>query len=206
MKAEFRQECLKKIRSLPKHNKRYRDYRLNHALKIVIANLHVNSILLYWPLSFEPDIRATVKHLRKKRDVYLPFMVGESFKMVPFRLPLHKKPFGLYESGNTNRIINKIDIAIVPAIGVDADGRRIGFGKGMYDRFFPTLKKRPITIFIQSDFCYTDNFICDDYDIKCDGVLTPRHWYAMNRIRDVKRATSRGRNLHFKRHRRFSHF
>jgi 5-formyltetrahydrofolate cyclo-ligase len=212
MKAEFRQECLKKIKSLPKHNKRYRDHKLNNALQKLLQRLYLKksvhhiSILYYWPLPFEADIRTSVKLSKKKMQVYLPFMVGESFKMVPFRLPLHRKSFGILECGNTNKTINKIDIAIVPAIGVDADGRRIGFGKGMYDRFFPTLKNKPIIIFVQSDFCYSNQVICDDYDIQCDAVLTPKLWYAMNRIRDVKRDTLRRRNFHLKRHRRFSHF
>ncbi|MDA3908319.1 MAG: 5-formyltetrahydrofolate cyclo-ligase, partial [Sulfurimonas sp.] len=67
-----------------------------------------------------------------------------------------------------------IDIAIVPTIGVDGKLQRIGFGKGMYDRFFAKLKKKPYTIFIQPEICFTKEFICDDYDIACDLLLTPR--------------------------------
>ncbi|MCW8954404.1 MAG: 5-formyltetrahydrofolate cyclo-ligase, partial [Sulfurimonas sp.] len=95
------------------------------------------------------------------------------FKMVPFRLPLKKKKFGIYEAGNTLRNIKKIDIAIVPIVGVDGRFQRVGFGKGMYDRFFAKLKKRPYIIFIQSEFCYTKEFICDDYDVTCDLIITP---------------------------------
>jgi 5-formyltetrahydrofolate cyclo-ligase len=101
-------------------------------------------------------------------------MEGESFKMVPFRLPLKKKKFGIYEAGNTLRNIKKIDIAIVPIVGVDGNLQRIGFGKGMYDRFFAKLKKRPYTIFIQSEFCFTKELVCDEYDITCDLLITPK--------------------------------
>jgi 5-formyltetrahydrofolate cyclo-ligase len=100
-------------------------------------------------------------------------MQGESFKMVPFRLPLKKKRFGIFEAGNTLRNINKIDIAIIPTVGVDGNLQRIGFGKGMYDRFFEKLKKRPYTIFIQPEFCYTKNILCDAYDVKGDVLITP---------------------------------
>ena len=72
-------------------------------------------------------------------------MDGVSFKMVPLRLPLERKAFGIYEPRASHRKINLIDVAIVPAVGVDGSLRRIGFGKGMYDRFFPTLKTRPFT-------------------------------------------------------------
>ncbi|MBU0721095.1 5-formyltetrahydrofolate cyclo-ligase, partial [bacterium] len=96
------------------------------------------------------------------------------FKMVPFRLPLKEKRFGIFEAGNTIRNIKKIDIAIVPAVGVDGNLQRIGFGKGMYDRFFENLKKKPYTIFIQLEFCYTKKYICDSYDVSCDLLLTPK--------------------------------
>ena len=100
-------------------------------------------------------------------------MQRQSFKMVPFRLPLKQKKFGIYEAGNTLRNINKIDIAVVPAVGVDGNFQRVGFGKGMYDRFFASLQKRPYIIFIQPTLCYTKKNICDDYDIACDLLLTP---------------------------------
>ena len=112
-------------------------------------------------------------------------MQGESFKMVPFRLPLKKKKFGIFEAGNTVRHINKIDIAIVPAVGVDGNLQRVGFGKGMYDRFFEKLQKKPYTIFTQLEFCYTKELICDSYDVKCDLLLTPTKVIRRNK-QDIK--------------------
>ena len=73
-------------------------------------------------------------------------MEGKSFKMVSYRLPLKKKKFGIYEAGNTIRNIKKIDIAVVPVVGVDGRLQRVGFGKGMYDRFFEKLEKKMYSI------------------------------------------------------------
>ena len=130
--------------------------------------------MVYYPLGFEANIVKTINYLRKKCDVFVPFMEGESFKMVTFRLPLKEKKFGIFEAGNTIRNIKTIDIAIVPAVGVDGNLQRVGFGKGMYDRFFAKLKKRPYIIFTQPQMCFTKKFICDDYDIACDVLLTPK--------------------------------
>ena len=124
-------------------------------------------------MDFEADIRGTITKMRQNCEIYLPFMQQQSFKMVPFRLPLKQKKFGIYEAGNTLRNIKKIDIAVVPAVGVDGNFQRVGFGKGMYDRFFAKLKKRPYIIFIQPTLCKTDKKVCDDYDIACDLLLTP---------------------------------
>ena len=172
-KAQFREKCLKKIRSTSRHNQFYKNALLNAKLQKELKNLKNKKILFYYPLGFEADIRKTLTKMRQDCDVFIPFMQGESFKMVPFRLPLKEKKFGIYEAGNTIRNIKNIDVAIVPVVGVDGNLQRIGFGKGMYDRFFAKLQKRPYTIFIQIDFCHTEKLICDDYDISCDLLLTP---------------------------------
>lgn len=81
----------------------------------------------------------------------------------------------------------------MPVVGVDGNLQRVGFGKGMYDRFFAKLKKRPYTIFIQSEFCYTKEFICDSYDIACDVIITPNikvQNMAKIRNRSAKRDTN----------------
>ncbi len=173
-KVIFRENCLKNIKKMPLHNKTYRNNLLNLRLLQELKKIRNKKILLYYPLEFEANIVKTINILRKKCDVFVPFMEGESFKMVPFRLPLKKKKFGIFEAGNTIRNIKTIDIAIVPAVGVDGNLQRVGFGKGMYDRFFAKLNTKPYIIFIQPEFCYTKELICDDYDIACDLLLTPK--------------------------------
>jgi len=173
-KSKFRENCLQKMRNSSKNNRIYRNAKINLKLMQNLKDIKNKKILFYYPLSYEADIRPTLNYLRKNNTIYIPFMQLQSFKMVPFRLPLKQKKFGIYEAGNTIRNINKIDIAIVPTVGVDGNLQRIGFGKGMYDRFFAKLKKKPYTIFIQTKFCYTKEFICDDYDITCDLLLTPQ--------------------------------
>ncbi|QOY55568.1 5-formyltetrahydrofolate cyclo-ligase [Candidatus Sulfurimonas marisnigri] len=172
-KTIFRQNCLKKIKNSSKINIVYKNSKLNSKLLDKILGLKKKKILLYIPLPFEANIAKTIKILRKKHDIFVPFMEGESFKMVPFRLPLKKKKFGIYEAGNSLRDIKNIDIAVVPIVGMDGKLQRVGFGKGMYDRFFAKLKKRPYIIFVQSDLCQTKEFICDDYDITCNILITP---------------------------------
>jgi 5-formyltetrahydrofolate cyclo-ligase len=113
----FREKCLKKIKKLSKHNKLYRNSLLNEKLYKELRGFKRVKILFYYPLPFEADILKVLNEMRHNCDIYVPFMEGESFKMVPFRLPLKKKKFGIFEAGNTHKNIKKIDIAIVPAVG-----------------------------------------------------------------------------------------
>lgn len=172
-KTRFREISLKKIKNLPKHNALYRAALLEKKLYKMLLRRKKAKILFYYPLPFEANILKVIKKMRGDFEIYVPFMEGESFKMVPFRLPLKKKKFGIFEAGDTYRKINKIDIAIIPAVGVDGNLQRVGFGKGMYDRFFAKLKKKPYVIFTQPELCYTKEFVCDSYDVACDVLITP---------------------------------
>jgi 5-formyltetrahydrofolate cyclo-ligase len=172
-KSDFRTECLKQHKNLSNSGKSYRNGRINHHLLKILRHQKGKRILFYWPFGFEADIRPTILALRPKNSLYLPLMDDVSFKMVPLRYPLERRSFGIYEPRNSNLNLKLIDIAIVPVVGVDATGARIGFGKGMYDRFFPTLKRKPLTIFVQSRRCVSSLSLCDDYDVKGDLFVTP---------------------------------
>ncbi len=173
-KTLFRTKCLKIMKKSSSFNRVYKNNLLNNKLQLELKKIKNKKILLYFPIKNEVDIRKTIAKLRINNEVLLPFMQNESFKVVPFRLPLRKKKFNIYEAGNSLRKNNNIDIAIVPIVGLDGNLQRIGFGKGMYDRFFAKLKKKPYTIFIQMDLCFTKKFICDSHDIKGDILLSTK--------------------------------
>ncbi len=172
-KSTFRKKCLEKLKNRALVNNIYKSALVNKKLLKLLKSKKRKKILFYYPLNMEVNIVKVLYFLRKKHDIYIPFMVKQSFKMVPFRLPLHKKRFGVYEAGNTLRNIKKIDIAIVPVVGIDGNLQRVGFGKGVYDRFFGELETKPYIIFTQQELCYTKDTICDDYDVRGDILITP---------------------------------
>jgi len=174
-KASFRKLCVKKLKAATNSSKKSKEHRLSDELESLLNDINPRSILFYLPLGFEVDLRALLqKQKRMIRKCYVPFMVGESFKMVPYRLPLTRGDFGVSEPNITHKKIKNVDVAIVPVVGVDADARRIGFGKGMYDRFFSQLAKKPITVFVQLDECLCDEKITDYYDVQADIYITPQ--------------------------------
>ena len=72
-------------------------------------------------------------------------MVGLSLEMVRLRLPFLTYKFNC-QAAIWQKMNNvKLDMAVVPAIGVDGAMARIGHGKGFYDRFFDTLPIKPKT-------------------------------------------------------------
>ena len=165
--------------------------KVMRSLQTLIADHNPKSILFYHPMNHEMDLRPLIRHERSKRKLYLPFMVDDSFKMVAYRLPLSVAKYGIIEPKNSLLKINKVDMIIVPIVGVDRHYKRIGFGKGMYDRFVERLDNKPLIIFVQSTLCYTHESITDVYDIKADYIVTPKDFLKIEAKRHDKRSFSR---------------
>ena len=71
----------------------------------------------------------------------------------------------------------KIDIVLVPLLCFDERGFRVGYGKGMYDRFLKKCNPQVITIglsFFEEEDIITD---CDQFDVPLHYVVTPRNIY-----------------------------
>ncbi len=173
-KSDFRKSCIKRLEFTSLFLKYYKNKIIVKKLEDFIKRSDSRNILLYIPLGIEVDVKPLIKNLRKikKREVYVPFMQGESFKIVKYRLPLHKKRFGIKEPNNSFLKARKIDLAIVPVVGIDKLGKRIGFGKGMYDRFFSNLGYKPTMVFTQVILCKSEKILSDNYDIQADYIIT----------------------------------
>jgi len=166
-KAEFREYCL----NLPKYNRYYFSKKIGKILYNVTKPY--KKILLFIPLQNEPDIYFLLKKLKKeKKEVFVPLVEGSKFKMVKFSLPLKKKKFSLLEPHNKQRAREKIDLAVVPVVGMDCDFKRVGFGKGMYDRFFASLGYKPKIVFLQLKPCISKKKVTDSFDIECDEYIS----------------------------------
>ncbi|MCI5787119.1 MAG: 5-formyltetrahydrofolate cyclo-ligase [Helicobacter trogontum] len=133
------------------------------------------NILLYMSLPTEVDITCIMQKLKrdKKYQVFVPKLKKTSFNMVEYRLPLVKNHWRIYEPKTCNIYKNiLIDIAIVPVLGVDKNMKRIGFGKGMYDRFYETLKINPYSIFVSRLRHVSTESLCEWHDIQADKYVS----------------------------------
>jgi len=173
-KSEFRSKSLSTLRAIGKSKARWYDHHIVQELWRLVREAHATSIMLYVPLGLEPDIMPLIATLRKYgMRVYVPFMEGESFRLVQYRLPLKIKKYGVREPNNSYKYrARKIDIAIVPIVGTDRKHRRIGFGKGMYDRFFANEKNNiGHIVFVQRRLMCYPGIVSDPWDIVADEII-----------------------------------
>jgi 5-formyltetrahydrofolate cyclo-ligase len=175
-KKRFRQACLKQLKEASTKGTYFKDRRVISVLHRIIMEMDAKTVMLYLPLATEVDLYPLIRMLRReRRQLYVPFMEGKSFSLVKYRQPLETKRFGIKEPKYSRQYRNKkIDIAIVPIVGIDLTHRRVGFGKGMYDRFFEKeMKYIGKTVFVARDLCYSRQTVTDRYDVGADMIIVP---------------------------------
>lgn len=89
-------------------------------------------------------------------------------------LEIKKNEYGIPEPVNGVEIeINEIDVVIVPMLGFNANGHRLGYGGGFYDRFLSQTKAACIKIGV----CHTAEPITiqniENTDISLDFLISP---------------------------------
>jgi 5-formyltetrahydrofolate cyclo-ligase len=82
----------------------------------------------------------------KKDRTMRPCLLGDSPRLV-------KGLYGIMEPAIKNLIdLKKLDLIIVPGIAFTKDGRRLGRGKGYYDRFLKKIPDKAAAIGLAYDF------------------------------------------------------
>ena len=103
-----------------------------------IANARV--IMAYCSLPDEVDTHLLLDSLsRMGKKIVLPAVIGDSeMEARSYNAPtdLAIGAYGIYEPvGKRFENLEDIDVVIVPGMAFDAEGHRLGRGKGYYDRF-----------------------------------------------------------------------
>lgn len=144
-------------------------------LKNLPEFIQAKNVLLYHSL---PDEVATVSELpiiAEQKQVFLPVVEGENLRIEKYNtnVELHQGAFSIMEPTVTNETITlaDIDLVVVPAVGISRTGKRIGRGKGYYDRLLAT---RPDVLKVGIIFApqLTPDFPCEAHDMPMDIIVT----------------------------------
>jgi 5-formyltetrahydrofolate cyclo-ligase len=96
------------------------------------------SFSAYLPSDGEINLTPLIKMgLKRGKRCYLPVIDGKSLVFCRYRIgdPLAKSRYGLLEPLKINSLAaSKIDLLLIPLVGFDRQGNRLGMGGGFYDR------------------------------------------------------------------------
>lgn len=134
------------------------------------------TVMLYYSLPDEVDTHTLADTLLLgQRTIVLPQVTGEgTMQLRRYTGPASLAPgaYGIMEpTGSVFADYASVDLAIVPGIAFDREGRRLGRGKGFYDRFLPLIPGA-YKIGLCFPFQIADCIPTDSHDIRMDEVVS----------------------------------
>ncbi len=110
---------------------------------------NARKILLFASLKDEPDTWSLLKRsLRLKKQVYLPAIRSDGslgiYRVKNADKDLIPGEFDVWEPRKLKKnmsLLSQMDLALIPGLAFDFKGRRLGRGKGCYDRLLAAKKK-----------------------------------------------------------------
>jgi 5-formyltetrahydrofolate cyclo-ligase len=134
-------------------------------------------IALYQPVHGEvPTDRVMAHAFANGKKVCLPAVEKEglAFRLVSGHPDLVPGRFGIPEPHPDCLPVNPadIDLIVVPGVGFDLAGQRIGYGKGYYDRALHRLESSGRLIAFCFEFQLLDAIKADHHDVVMDRIIT----------------------------------
>lgn len=149
-------------------------------------------IALYLPNDGEIDPRPLLREAQHRgKATYLPVLkrwphTRMSFQRVYPGEPLSRNRFRIAEPQDLparQRKVWTLDLVLLPLVGFDEQGGRLGMGGGFYDRSlaYRQLRKnwhKPTLLGVAHECQKVDRLALASWDIRLQGVVTDRRWYA----------------------------
>lgn len=135
-----------------------------------------------WPFKSEFDARFVIRHFRDRgASAALPAVVAKASPL-EFRKWWPGAPMkpGVYDIPVPDRTEIVIpDAAIVPMIGFDEAGYRLGYGGGYFDRTLAAISPRPLAIGVAFELGRLPTIFPQPHDIPMDFVVTEAGTHAV---------------------------
>jgi 5-formyltetrahydrofolate cyclo-ligase len=132
-----------------------------------------NSILLYWSTNDELPTHSIIKKWSVNKFIILPAIKGNDLVLKQYTLDgkMKQHTLGIWEPDLMQTFTGKLDLIIVPGVAFDKNKKRLGRGKGYYDRFLTQYKA--LKIGIGFDFQLLDLVPTNRFDLKMNKIITP---------------------------------
>lgn len=173
-RREQRAALLARREAVPVDRRRALDERITRFLIEGFPQLAGLTIGFYWPYRGEFDPRLAVLHFRKAGSVAaLPVVVRKAAPL-EFRrwwpgAPVTEGAFGL-PSPETEAV--RPQALLIPPIGFDARGYRLGYGGGYFDRTLAGWSPPPLKIGVAHESARIETIRPQPHDIPMDFIVT----------------------------------
>lgn len=176
-KREVRGIMTQKARVLNEEDRKEHSRKICERLQELEAFQEAESVLFYYPVNHEVDVRPILEEMRDTKVLLLPVAHRRFLEMRRYtgRVHLHRGRFGIPEPSGVI-YTGKPSMIIVPGVAFDADCNRMGHGGGYYDRFLRQYSHIPV-VALAYDFQMVKKVPAGSHDQKVDMILTPTTTY-----------------------------
>jgi 5-formyltetrahydrofolate cyclo-ligase len=144
--------------------------------------LECRSVLSFLPLPGEPDIRPLLEEaLAQGKTVLLPRFDPKKREYdvcaVGALANLQLGHFGILEPGPEcpKEELFGLDFCLVPGVAFDCKGRRLGRGKGYFDRLLASVRGHKCGVVF--DWQLVEEVPVEPHDVCVNSLLTPTRWF-----------------------------
>lgn len=175
-RQEWRKQLLQRRRDMPPAERAHADAVLDAQLRAALDQIDAGPLGFYWPIQAEFDARPAVTAWLAQgqgRAAALPVVIARH-QPVRFR---HWVPGSLMQAAGFGTSIPTAGewltptVLVIPLVGFDDAGYRLGYGGGYYDRTLAALAPRPHTIGVGFAACRLASIDPQSHDLKLDQVL-----------------------------------
>lgn len=128
-----------------------------------------------WPIKHEPDVRAAIPRWAAQGvSAALPVVVREGAPLA-FRLWTSDTPLAADRYGIPTPTVGEFvqpDMLLLPLNGFDADGYRLGYGGGYFDRTLVALSPRPLAVGVGFEINRLPTIRPEAHDQRLDWLVT----------------------------------
>ena len=133
-KNQFRQALIKELKSLKATKHTSFSQQIANYLKDWLETQNIHHIGGFVPQKTEPNIWGIINTLGQKLALPVFNDQTNSYDWGPYKQPLIPSKFNIPEPALAFDKAPKLDACLVPAVGIDLNGNRIGWGRGYFDR------------------------------------------------------------------------
>jgi 5-formyltetrahydrofolate cyclo-ligase len=104
------------------------------------------------------------------KRLLLPRVHDGSIEVCDADGPMVAGRIGVHEPQGPALAYDLVEFVIVPGLAFTADGRRLGYGGGFYDRFLPQVQVPNVGVCFAEQLL--DDLPCEPHDVRVQAVLT----------------------------------
>lgn len=173
---EWRKSRIALRKSMPADARAAADARLDAGLRALLRSIEGGCLGFYWPIQAEFDATPAVTDWLAQgsgRRAALPVVLARE-RPLAFRewfpaSQMQAAGFGTFVPSAGEWLVPTV--LVIPLVGYDDAGYRLGYGGGYYDRTLAAITPRPRSIGIGYASGHIDSIDPQSYDLKLDAVM-----------------------------------